>query len=358
MYKIIPDDPFLNTLAIFAVHSLGGLLIGWLGSRAIPAIIRRMPFPADWSGREHFLRCIRRHVILWGLLTGLYTAVRSVKLAKALTVSFKETILVAAIFSVTLVLANVLSEMITRYISRSYNAGHSLTIVKNVTRVTIIAVGLLIILQQLGISITPVLTALGVGGLAVALALQETLSNLFAGLQILASRTIKPGDFIRLESGAEGHVTDVTWRNTTIKALAGNLVIIPNSKLAAMPVTNYHRPALDLTVKVDVGVSYDSDLNHVEHVAVEVARQVLQQVEGGVSDFEPSVRYHTFGDSAVIFSVILRAMEFSDQYLIRHEFIKRLHLRFNQEGIQIPYPIRTVQLTSGSSVPDNPALRV
>ena len=94
-------------------------------------------------------------------------------------------------------------------------------------------------LNAVGVSITPIITALGVGGLAMALALQDTLSNLFAGIHILAEHTIRIGDFIRLETGQEGYVEDISWRTTRIRMLPNNMVIVPNSKLAQSVVVNY-----------------------------------------------------------------------------------------------------------------------
>jgi small-conductance mechanosensitive channel len=124
--------------------------------------------------------------------------------------------------------------------------------------------------------------------------------------------------------------------------LANNLVIVPNAKLAQAIVVNHHLPSHDLAVLVEVGVDYDSDLAHVERIVVEVGRAVMKDVPGGVPEFDPFIRYHTFGDSSINFTVILRGREFVDQYLIKHEFIKRLHARFDREGIVIPFPIRTV----------------
>jgi small-conductance mechanosensitive channel len=85
-------------------------------------------------------------------------------------------------------------------------------------------------------------------------------------------------------------------------------------------------------------------LKKVEQITIEVAREVLRAVEGGVREFEPFIRYHTFGDSSIGFSVILRGREFTDQFLIKHEFIKRLHERYQREEIEIPFPIRTIQI--------------
>jgi small-conductance mechanosensitive channel len=93
---------------------------------------------------------------------------------------------------------------------------------------------------------------------------------------------------------------------------------------------------------VDLGVHYDSDLQRVEKVTIEVAREVMREVKGGVPGFEPFIRFHTFGDFSINFSVIMRGKEFTDQYLIKHEFVKRLHARYAAEKIVIPYPIRAI----------------
>ncbi|MCD6490489.1 MAG: mechanosensitive ion channel, partial [Thermodesulfobacterium sp.] len=123
-----------------------------------------------------------------------------------------------------------------------------------------------------------------------------------------------------------------------------NIVIVPNSKLASSIITNYYLPEKELAVLVQVGVSYNSDLENVERVTIEVAKEVMKEVPGGVPNFEPFIRYHTFGDFSINFTVILRAQSYVDRYLVTHEFVKRLHKRYKEEEIEIPFPIRTVYL--------------
>jgi small-conductance mechanosensitive channel len=226
-------------------------------------------------------------------------------------------------------------------LARSGVAG-SVTIFVNIVRITVLSIGVLVLLQTLGISVAPLLTALGVGGLAVALALQDTLANLFAGVHILASKKVQPGDYVQMGTGQEGYVVDINWRNTIVRQLPDNILIVPNAQLASAVLVNYHQPAPQMSVLVQVGVSYESDLAHVETVTAEVGREVMMEVPGGVPDHTPFVRYHTFGEWSINFSVILRANEYTDQYLIKHEFIKRLHDRFRLEGIEIPFPGRAV----------------
>jgi small-conductance mechanosensitive channel len=213
---------------------------------------------------------------------------------------------------------------------------------QNILRLVLLSMGGLLVLSNLGISITPLITALGVGSLAVALALQPTLSNLFAGVQISLAKPIRVGDFVELESGAKGYVEDIGWRYTRIRELPNNLVIVPNGRVAEMIVTNYALPEPEQAALVQLGVAYGSDLAKVERVTCEVAREVLREVEGGIPNFEPFIRYHTFGESSINFTVILRVKAFPDRFLITHEFIKRIKARYDSEGIEIPFPQRVV----------------
>ncbi|MGE5307314.1 MAG: mechanosensitive ion channel family protein [Alphaproteobacteria bacterium] len=216
-------------------------------------------------------------------------------------------------------------------------------------KILFVAVGAMILLDNLGISITPILTTLGIGSLAVAIGLQDTLGNFFAGLYIRADRFIEAGQYVRLESGQEGYVVHIGWRSTRIRMLPNNMVIVPNNKLVQSIITNYYLPECELAVLVEVGVHYDSDLEKVEKITRAVAKEILQTVPGGLPDFDPFIRYHTFADSSINFSVILRAREFVDNFLIKHEFIKKLQARYKEEGITIPFPIRTVYLQDESS---------
>src|SRR5262245_35433544 len=159
-----------------------------------------------------------------------------------------------------------------------------------------IGIGVLVFLDSIGVSITPILASLGVGSLAVALALQDTLANLFAGIYMIADKPVEPGQMVRLPTGEEGYVAKVGWRSTWIRLAQNSMLIIPNGKLAGGVIVNYDLPLPELAVTVSVGVDYRSDLPKVEQVTVEVARQVQETVEGGVRNAEPILRFIGFGD--------------------------------------------------------------
>ena len=131
------------------------------------------------------------------------------------------------------------------------------------------------------------------------------------------------------------------------------MIIVPNSRLASAITVNFNLPQREMALRVEVGVSYDSDLKDVEKITIEVAKEILNEVEGGAPEFEPFIRYHTFADFSINFTVIIYVKEFFSQYVIKHEFIKRLHARFNEKGIDIPFPIRTVYMKQGSEEIEN-----
>jgi small-conductance mechanosensitive channel len=215
-------------------------------------------------------------------------------------------------------------------------------------RALVLVIAGLVALDTMGVSITPLLASLGVGSVAVALALQDTLSNFFSGIYILIDEPIRPGDFLQIEGGVEGIVAKIGWRSTHVRQLSNNTVVIPNSKLASSVLTNFDLPEQETAVLMQVGVSYDSDLDQVERVVNEVSKDVLGRVPGAISSFDPFFRYHTFNASSIDFTVILRASKITEQYLLKHEFVKALHARFNREGIVIPFPQRVVHLQNGT----------
>lgn len=211
----------------------------------------------------------------------------------------------------------------------------STSIVMMIARMLIMSVGVLVALQTLGISVLPIITALGIGGLAISLALKDTLENVFAGLQIIFSRQIRLGDYIRLENGQEGYATDIGWRNTVIKQASDNLLIVPNNKLATNMVINFSQPGTRMSVSVPCTVAFTNDLVRVEAIALAVATDVLKDIETVVSEFTPKVRFSEYTDLGVRFKVMFQVQNYSSQYTLTHEFIKRLHHAFAENGIRL-----------------------
>ncbi len=215
-------------------------------------------------------------------------------------------------------------------------------LVFKVANVFVYSIGFMIILKHFNVEITPLVASLGIGGIAVGFALQDTLSNFFAGLHIISDKPINIGDFIELEGGISGYVEDIGWRSIRIRTLPNTMVIVPNSKIASTTITNNTLPVPEMSIVIQCGVAYTSDLEKVEKVTVDAAKKIQKTVQGAVRDFEPFIRYHTFGDSNINFSIILRVDTFVDKYLVTHEFIKALKKAYDEESIEISWPVRKV----------------
>jgi small-conductance mechanosensitive channel len=322
---------------------LGGIVIvASFAERILHARLVRWAEKAQWKGAEVIAFAARGMAFLWLVMVGVVIAANNAPISPQNRAIIENVMRVLWVLSGTSVVARAIAGFITVQL-RSLPGLGSTSILTNVTSLIVYLVGALVACQTLGVNIGPALGALGVGGLAVALALQDTLSNLFAGIHILIVRQVRIGDWVRLDTGDEGAVVDIGWRNTTIRTLLNNLVVIPNAKLAGAVVTNFSLPEKHLVIKVDVGVAYDSDLRKVEAVTLEVARSVLPPADGNARH-EPVVRFHTLADWSIKLDVHLPIPEFQDQNSIKHRFIVALVERYRTEGIEIPFPSQ-VQLS-------------
>lgn len=207
----------------------------------------------------------------------------------------------------------------------------------------IYALGLLLVINTLGIPISPLIAGLGLGGVAVALAIQPTLSNLFAGTYVMTEGVVSPGDYIEMEGGVAGYVLEVGWRSTRLRTWGNNLVVVPNARFAETIITNYYEPTPPVNVYLTCGVSYDSDLDRVEAVSMDVMNRVLDTSPHGVKEYGAYFGFENFGDSNVDFWLFVQARDRLASFELRSELINKLHQRFDDEGIVINYPVRAIR---------------
>ncbi len=314
------------------------LLIGYIIERIVLMKLKESAEKTQWKGDDIIIKSFSGMVIILLGVIGFYISLDLVPLPQHLRIIIEKVLLITGIITVSIILSRIILGFV------EYNAGTikgiapSTSILKSIIKIFIVAIVGMTIMQSIGISITPIITALGIGGLAVALALQDSLSNLFAGFYITASQQIKVGDFIKLENGEQGYVVDITWRNTSIRTVQNNVIILPNTRFANSAITNYCLGEQGFNVPVQVAVSFSADLKKVEDITKEVAKETLMIIPGGVTEFEPQIRYTSFGKTSVNFDVILRVKEYKYYGLIKHEFIKKLHEKYKLENIELTGP--------------------
>lgn len=315
---------------------LAGLLAGIVGEKIIFKKLKAFVSEKQIPGSEIIFQSLHRMTFIWFVSAGFFWAIITSPLKSDVTSVLQKAITIVFLYSVTLVLARLSAGFVNVYIRRTEKVSASL--LSNIAKSTVLVLGSLILLQTVGVEVTPIITTLGISGLAVGLALKDTLENLFSGFYLIISKQVRTGDYVKLEGSHEGYITDITWRNTTIKELSNNVIIVPNSKLASAIFTNYHLPVKEITLTLNVGVDYNSDLEQVERVTVEVAKEVMAEIAPELMNNEPYMRFNKFGDFSINFTLYMRVNEFFDQRIGKHLFIKKLHKRYQEEGIKIPSP--------------------
>ena len=309
---------------------------------------------------EIFFRALKGVPIYLSVVMGLYWSVTTSNLPAGLERIFSYVLFAMIIFSITRVCERTLSGFIRMKFSETSDMTQS-TLLDTIVRAAIYSSGALIVLDYFGISIAPIMAAMGFGSFAFGLAVKEPLENVATGLLLMVSKQIRVNDYIRLSTGDEGRVTDINWRFITVMPPnEGSVVVIPNKVIANAVSTNYSQPRDDIIVVVPIGVGYESDLELVERVTVEVARELQIKIDGYEPHFDrdgndtnklaPVVRYQKFSDSSIDFNVVMHVVKFTNQYLLKHEFIKAITKRYREEGINIPFPIRTLDIPDDKKI--------
>jgi len=311
------------------------LVLGWLFHRIVFGRLRRWAASTKTRIDDILIDSFHGPFLLWILILAIHFATEYSSLPREVTRWSGKLLLALWIISLTMVMARLSKRMIRVYTSKLEGALPVGTLAEVLASLIIGILGALALLQQVfEVDIKAILAALGVGGLAVALALQDTLSNLFAGFYVSLARQIRIGDFIRIDAGQSGYVRDIGWRSTTLEESAGNLILIPNSKLSQSIVTNFHLPKPSMAVAISVPVAYDSDPSQVERILTEIATAATDQIPGLLKDPAPSVRLIPgFGETSMDFTLGCHVAQYADQFLVQHELRKRIVSRFHEERI-------------------------
>lgn len=355
--QLVIDDPMevILPVGIFVAT----FLVCWLARRLLVHALKA------WTARTQsrvgtvLYEALRGPTLIWALILAVHLAFQGSDLPVKFTHPVSNLLLVLWIVSLTLMSMRIVGDLVRYHGSQIPGALPVTTLTQNLAQISVVILGSLIVLNHFNVSITPILTALGVGGLAVALALQDTLSNLFGGFYVAVAGQVRLGDYVKLNTGEEGYVSDIGWRCTTLRALAHSLIIVPNAKLAQAIVTNYFLPEKRIAASFAVTVSYDCDPDVVETVLADVLRQSAGDIPGMLQEPKPEVAFDPgFVEAGMGFTLSFQVAEFVKQFSVRNELKRRVLRRFRAEGIAIPYPTRTVYLSrsgrrQGRTEPDS-----
>jgi small-conductance mechanosensitive channel len=294
------------------------------------------------SYAEFILKQLTKPLIFLLLIIGVYSAIRQLSIIIYYYFWIDGLFFVITTFIFALLVSRIISVLMLGYLKIKRGFERPPKLINMTVTIIIYIIAIAVILGYFEIDITPLIAGVGLGALAIGLALQSTLSNFFAGMHLVSDRPIDVGDYIEIDDNTKGTIEDIGWRSTRIRTLADNLLIIPNAKLSESNITNFSKPKQDMSLWIPCGVAYESNLKIVEKITLEVAKYIQMNVDGAVRNFEPGFRFKEFGDSNINFTTILRIDDPLKRFAVRNEFIKALKERFDKEKIEISWPIRKI----------------
>ena len=337
LIEYLTDNDYIRFLIII----IGTIILAAISYFILKIIVRKIAGKKKSYG-EFILKQLSKPIFYLFILVGVYSALRQLIILTDYHLLIDGSFFIITTFVLALLISRIISVIMLGYLKIKKGFERPPKLINMTVNFVIYIVAFAVILGYFQIDVTPLIAGVGLGALAIGLALQSTLSNFFAGMHLVSDRPINVGDYIELDENTRGTIEDIGWRSTRIRTLADNLLIIPNGKLAESNITNFSKPIQDMSLWIPCGVAYESDLKKVERVTLEVAKEIQNSVDGAVKDFEPAFRFKEFGDSNINFLAILRVSDPMKRFSVRNEFIKALKERFDEEKIEISWPIRKI----------------
>lgn len=318
----------------------GTIVAGLILRRVLFSVLRKWSARTDSHLGVLFTETLRGPIVLWSIILGVHIATQNSEIPARYLHQIAKWLEALWVLALTIAISRFAGNSVRFYGGRVTGAQSVTSLTQKLVQVVVVTIGLAWLLKVVfDVSLTPIVTTLGVGGLAVALALQDTLSNLFAGFYVSVSGLVRIGDYIRLNTGEEGYVNDINWRCTTLRGLSNNTIVIPNNKLGQANYTNYNLPDKRMSLSLSINVAPDADLERIEAMLLEEALAAAKTVPGILPEPEPNIRFVLgTGDWPVAMQVNFQIAEFADQFLAQSELRRRIFGRLRKEGVTLPTP--------------------
>ncbi len=318
----------------------GGL--GWVIARIVFGIVASGFRKTQGPTNEIVIEVLRAPVIATCALVGAWLALRGLPLSPELVrIVNRGWVILTTVLLVSVGLRS-LNGITKGFVVKAPALAPAAGMIRAIGRLVVLSLGGVMLLQSFGIAVEPLIASLGIGSLAVALALRDTLANFFAGLYIHADHPLHIGNYVKIENGEEGYVVQIGWRSTRLRSLANNMIVVPNEKLAQSIMTNYDIPDAACAFSIQIPVAYDADPARIIGILAEELAAALPELPALLGNPAPSATFGGFSEDSLLFSLNCRVRTYVDQYGVRSELQRRVYERFKREQIRFPFPSRTL----------------
>lgn len=330
---------WLVFLLIFLVFSLVGIILVKLFLRILKGLSKKTRTELD----DLITKAIKTPLNLAAVIIAAFVSIRLIKLPPNYLKVVEGTLFVLTVLLAAIAINNVFKAILQWVQDTSEKKEflrRFLPLLDIGEKIFVWTAALMIVLKRFNYDISSLIVSMGVGSLAIGLAAQDTLSNMFGGLMLLFDQPFRVGDRIKLESGEFGDVLEIGLRSTKIKTVENYVLVVPNSQLVKSKVLNYYMPDGRSIGKISIGVSYDSDPEKVKEILIKSALEV----EEVMKEPAPSAFFTGFGNFALEFLLVFSVDDPKKVFSTKDKVNKRILDNFKKEGIEIPYPIQTLYL--------------
>ena len=336
----LPENKYVLSLITLVTFYIASQLVVFISEKIILRLTKKTKTEID----DLIIKKANKPISLILLLWGLRLALKDLALAENVEANISRVTYTIIVVIITYIVIGVFDIIIDQWGRKFSQRTHSkidnelLTIFHRSSRIIFAILGLLYILHLWGIEIGPLLASLGIAGVAIAFALQNTLGNIFGGISLIIDKSVKKGDVISLDSGESGTVYEVGLRSTKIKTWNNEMVIVPNGKLSSSTIKNLSQPDLSTRVDIEFNVEYGSDTDRVKKIILDATGKI----KGVLKEPAPDIFFLEMGDFALKFKLMFWIDDLSKKWAVHQEVIAAIYTTLNKHKIGIPFPTRTV----------------
>jgi MscS family membrane protein len=345
-FAILTENKFTRPILIFTIYLVIAQSILYICKTYINEAIRKH----EYSWEDLIIEKTEYPLSLTIILYGVKITVLSIGVKNAVFVPVIHSLIVVLVTHMGIAVTDAVIENWERHWVQKTKSRFNeefIVILHNFVKIIMIVLGVLFILREWGIEIKSLLISLGVMGAILGFALKDSLDNLVGGLSVMLDRSFKTGDLLKLETGETGEVVHVGLRTTRLKTLDNELMIVPNGKLANSQLMNYAKPNNILRLQIPVGVAYGSNVDKVRKVLISCAKnhpdvELPEKIE---------VRFEKMSDFSLEFTLLFYIRNYRNRFRVANEITTKIYKELDKNGIQIPFPTRTLYMNEGKDSP-------
>ena len=333
------ENPWIQAMGIFAVSLALTVIVRWILRFLLSSLIQRTQTELDDILIKAVKKLVTYSIPLVGLMMALTPLAIRTPVPQRVLFSLLSVLLLGSAIGLVEDLSGWLQKIWVDRTESTLDDG-LLPLLRKAVKAVIVIIGVLLILGQWGVQIGPLVGALGIGGLAIGLALNSSLSNIFGGIQLILDRSINVGDKITLDSGETGVVLDIGLRSTKIRTYDNEVISLPNSVMSNARVKNYTKPDVTIRVNVDFGVAYGSDVARVK----QIVSDAISKLDDIMEEPAPQVLFLNMSDFSLDMCARVWVDNYDRQFGKKLEMTELVYNTLIENEIEIPFPTRTVYM--------------